>query len=151
MGRVHQIYTMMIPRYQVFRLFYIYQNNCSISIYILLIWGKIHQLYTIIMPQNQVVSTYLYQNQTSILTDIYNFGKSTSNLRNDDAQKWVIFDLFVPNSQRYIDIYFAIFLNHKSKSHYDVQTSLIRYLFDTKITILYHIIFIFVREFKFTL
>ena len=39
------------------------------------------------MPQNQVVSTYLYQNHTSILTDIYYFGKSTSNLRNDDAQK----------------------------------------------------------------
>ena len=141
----------MIPRYQVFRLFYTYQNNGSISIYILLIWGKIHQLYTIIMPQNQVVSTYLYQNQTSILTDIYNFGKSTSNLRNDDAQKLVIFDLFVPNSQRYIDIYFAIFLKHKSKSHYDVQTSRIRYLFDTKITILYHIICIFLKEFKFTL
>ena len=102
------------------------------------------------MPQNQVVSTYLYQNQTSILTDIYNFGKSTSNLRNDEAQILVIFDLFVPNSQRYIDIYFAIFLRHKSKSHYDVQTSRIRYLFDTKITILYHIICIFLKEFKFT-
>ena len=62
------------------------------------------------MPQNQVVSTYLYQIHTSILTDIYNFGKSTSNLRNDDAQKFVIFDLFVSKSQRYIDIYFAIFL-----------------------------------------
>ena len=95
------------------------------------------------MPQNQVVSTYLYQNQTSILTDIYNFGKSTSNLRNDEAQILVIFDLFVPNSQRYIDIYFAIFLKHKLKSQYDVQTSRIPYLFDTKITILYHIICIF--------
>ena len=62
------------------------------------------------MPQSQVVLTYLYQIHTSILTDIYNFGKSTSNLRNDDAQKFVIFDLFVSQSQRYIDIYIAIFL-----------------------------------------
>ena len=89
---------------------FLYQNHTSVSTYILLNWEKVHQMYTIIMPQNRVVSTYLYQNHTSILTDIYNFGKTTSNLRNDDAQKWVIFDLFVPNSQRYIDIYFAISL-----------------------------------------
>ena len=67
------------------------------------------------MPQNQVVSTYLYQIHTSILTDIYNFGKSTSNLRNDDPQKFVIFDLFVSKSQRYIDIYIAIFLKKRIK------------------------------------
>ena len=66
---------------------FLYQNHPSESIYILLIWEKVHQMNTIIMPQNQVVSTYLYQTQPSILTDIYNFGKSTSNLRNDDAQK----------------------------------------------------------------
>ena len=89
---------------------FLHQNLDSISTYILLIWEKVHQMYTIIMPQNQVVSTYLYQIHTSILTDIYNFGKSTSNLRNDDPQKFVIFDLFVSKSKRYIDIYFAIFL-----------------------------------------
>ena len=71
---------------------FLYQNHTSISTYILLIWEIVHQMYAIIMPQNQVASTYLYQIHTSILTDIYNFGKSTSNLRNDDAQKLVIFD-----------------------------------------------------------
>ena len=43
-----------------------------ISTYILKIKKTIHQTYAIMMPKNQVFLTYVYQNHTSISTDIYN-------------------------------------------------------------------------------
>ena len=62
-------------------------------------------------------------------------GKSTSNLRNDDAQKLVILD-FLYQNHKGISTYMVQFSEtHKSNSHYDVQTSGICDLFDTKITI----------------
>ena len=150
MGRVLQIYTIKIPRYQVFRLFYTYQNHNSISTYILLIWVNTSNVHYNNSPKSSSFDLFVPKSTKYIDRYLW-FLKNTSNLRNDDAQKLVIFDLFVPNSQRYVDIYFATFLKHKSKSHYDVQTSRIRYLFDTKITILYHIICIFFLKVKFTL
>ena len=119
----------MIPLYQGFRLFYTYQYHTSISTYILLIWEKstsnIHynnapklSSFNLFVPKsNKYIDRHL-KFWKNYIHQIYAMMTPKNKL---------FFDLFVQNSQRYIDIYFAIFLKHKSKSHYDVQTSRIRY------------------------